>query len=198
MKRHIVSMAPLLVSLMGLGCDEYPTRPGEVTVESPIMTEPSQGPVVEVPGARAQFTTSNAGARVTFQTSELDPDHAHTLWWVVFNNPDACENDPCTEEDLVLRGDAAQAEVTHAAGIVASPDGGATLTARLDGGEVANGWFGIGFINPRGAEIHMVLRDHGPVITELLEDQLSTFRGGCTDESVPDVLPPAVDRKSVV
>ncbi|MGH2592273.1 MAG: hypothetical protein ACRDGG_02035, partial [Anaerolineae bacterium] len=55
---------------------------------------------------------------------------------------------------------------------------------------VPGGWFGNGFTNPRGAEIHLVLHDHGPMIPELVANQISTLRGGCTDASVPAAYPP--------
>jgi hypothetical protein len=47
--------------------------------------------------------------------------------------------------------------------------------------------FGHGLTNPRGAEIHLILQDHGP---GLVANQLSPVRGGCTDASLPSLYPP--------
>lgn len=38
---------------------------------------------------------------------------------------------------------------------------------------------GEGLTNPMGADIHLIVRDHGPIIPELLHEQISTFGGGC-------------------
>jgi hypothetical protein len=41
------------------------------------------------------------------------------------------------------------------------------------------------------AEIHLVLHDHGPVVAELEQEMLSTYRAGCADTSpFPEIFPP--------
>ena len=40
-----------------------------------------------------------------------------------------------------------------------------------------------------GIEVHLVLNDHGPVIEGRTADMLSTYRGGCTTESIPAPMP---------
>ena len=40
---------------------------------------------------------------------------------------------------------------------------------------------GPGLTNPLGADVHLVLRDHGPVQSGNFVDQLSTYGGGCTE-----------------
>jgi len=62
--------------------------------------------------------------------------------------------------------------------------------AQLPAGDVENNpWFGNGFTNPTGAEIHLVINDHGPLIPEMADTMLNSYRGGCTDESLPGSFP---------
>jgi hypothetical protein len=72
---------------------------------------------------------------------------------------------------------------------VAGSDGSASFAGFVSAGELPDGWFGNGFTNPLGAEIHLVLNDHGPTIPELVSNMLQTYRGGCTDESLPPAFP---------
>jgi hypothetical protein len=50
-------------------------------------------------------------------------------------------------------------------------------------------WYDNDFSDPLGAEIHLVLNDHGPKITDLLSNMLHSYRGGCTDASLPPPFP---------
>ena len=36
-----------------------------------------------------------------------------------------------------------------------------------------------GLIDPHGAEVHLVLRSHGPAVSGMLADQIGSFEGGC-------------------
>lgn len=76
-----------------------------------------------------------------------------------------------------------------AAGSVANTSGEAGFVAALEAGAVPGGWFGNGLTDPMGADVHLILMDHGPAIPGLLAEQVSTLRGGCTDESVPPPFP---------
>jgi len=82
-----------------------------------------------------------------------------------------------------------QADVTYGDGIVAGGSGKGTLSGHIRVGTLANPWFGNGLQSARDAEIHLVVNDHGPVVTYLLGDMLHTYRGGCTDESLPLPFP---------
>ncbi|MCP4211993.1 MAG: hypothetical protein GY764_11015 [Halieaceae bacterium] len=68
--------------------------------------------------------------------------------------------------------------------------GEAHFAAFLPAGEVEDDpWFGNGFTNPTGAEIHLVINKHGPLITRRAGEMLNTYRGGCTDKSLPPSFP---------
>lgn len=137
------------------------------------------------------------GVRVEIETSELVDGDAHTVWWIIFNNPDACAGD-CGMVDFGTP--AVNAAVLHATGGVADEFGDATFNAflplgliRLNRTETSRGRhrLGPGLQNPKGAEIHMVIRTHGEASTgAALIEQMSTFGGLCdpiTDEPCEDV-----------
>ena len=155
-----------------------------------ITTHRLRGEVKPVPNTTAKLMTDDRSASLIFDTAELVPGNAYTAWWVIVNNPAACENIPCTPADVLGRTDTIKADMTYATGQIANDQGRAIFEATLTLGDLPNGWFGNGFSNPRGAEFHVVLHDHGPVIDELKDEMLSTFRAGCTEESIPVAFPP--------
>ena len=63
------------------------------------------------------------------------------------------------------------------------------FSGHLSEGDLANAWYGNGFEDTRSAEIHLVVNNHGPKIPNQLGDMLHTYRGGCTDESLPPPFP---------
>lgn len=163
---------------------------GAQHAQADVFTHPSQGPSVQVPDAMARLVRHNNGARATLQTRDLAPGHAHTLWWVVINAPENCASSPCSSADVLFSDDVVQANVAYGGGNVVGGSGKATFAAHFSTGPVPGGWFASEFSNPRGAEIHLILMDHGPPVPGLVSDQISTLRGGCTDESVPGAFPP--------
>ena len=134
------------------------------------------------------------GVRVKIETSDLGAVDAHTVWWVIFNNPDACAGSLCAASDL--GNPDVNAAVLHATGGKSDIDGNATFNAFLPLGLIrlnrtATGRerhrLGAGLQNLKGAEIHMVIRTHGPASSnpaELIE-QMSTF-GGLCDPGIDD------------
>lgn len=157
--------------------------------ERAVETHPSQGPVREVKGAKAVLLTTGKGAFASLATRELTPGNAYTLWWVVINDPAACETLPCKPPDVLERSKITRADVSYADGVIARDDGTARFTSHLPAGPLAHGWFGNGFDNPLGAEIHLVVNDHGPLLPQMAASMLGSYRGGCTDESLPAAFP---------
>ena len=50
-------------------------------------------------------------------------------------------------------------------------------------------WYGNGLQDPEAAEIHLVINDHGPLLADMVGTMLGSYRGGCTDESLPLLFP---------
>jgi hypothetical protein len=38
-------------------------------------------------------------------------------------------------------------------------------------------------------DVHLVLNDHGPVLTEFMPEMTHTYRAGCADASLPGIFP---------
>ncbi|MDJ0707379.1 MAG: hypothetical protein QNJ46_29245 [Leptolyngbyaceae cyanobacterium MO_188.B28] len=121
---------------------------------------------------------------------------AVTLWWVVFNNPDACVEDGgevspnfCDGPDL--RRPEVEPAVLYGTGQVTQSDGSVALIGPLYrtpdsiGGafdppiEIDPNDLNTGLRNPLGAEIHLIVRSHGPILPSKLVEQLNSFDGGC-------------------
>lgn len=143
----------------------------------------------EVEGSRARLRATDSGASVTFQTRNLEPGHAYTLWFVIVENPEVCDGGECTAEELLTDEDVDR-QITYGAGHVAGNSGRGTFSAHLSTGPV-EGWFDdFVFEDPRGAEYHFVLNDHGPRISEQMPGMIQTYRGGCSDDSpFPPIFP---------
>lgn len=141
-----------------------------------------------IPGAASSLVTFDEGASMSLTTTGLTPGHAVTIWWVVFNYPEHCAHGEapmrCGEGDLLIAGgdEGVEGTVLAATGHVIGPAGSGHFDAYLATGDTAGVvGAGPGLTNPLGAEIHFVVRDHGPVQPGLLGEQLQTFGGGCNN-----------------
>ena len=201
----------LLVALAA--CDTSSTAPTEEPAfasansaqhrTANVYTHPSQGPTVQVEG-EAKLVTNRNGIHVSLHTSGLTPGHAYTVWWVVFNQPELCLGGlfgglpfTCVPADVLFNAAGTNSDVAYATGHVVGGNGKATFSASLRTGPIPGGWYGNALENPQGADVHLVLMDHGPVIPGLVANQTSTLRGGCTDASVPAVFPPVAHQDGI-
>lgn len=139
------------------------------------------------------------GVQATFNGSEIEPGHAVTLWWVVFNQPENCSAPGCGEDDIFVDGDpsgdlnvesvaAVDVVAGFAAGTVASADGNVWMAARLAEGQPGSDVIlGEGALlkDAEAAEIHLVARDHGPGIAGSELDQWTSYAGGCETNLFP-------------
>ena len=149
---------------------------------------PTSGPVA---GARAHLVRNTNGISYSLHATNLTPGHAYTLWQVVVNDPAACDPQPCTAPDIFGNLEA-NAQVSYAAGHVAGASGRATFAGSQRVGAIPEGWLeDRGLIDPVGAEVHLVLNDHGPALSEFMPAMIHTYRGGCSDSSpFPPIFPP--------
>jgi hypothetical protein len=149
----------------------------------------------EIPGAEARMVRTNSGVNYYISTSGLEKGHTYTIWWVIFNNPDACDKaDP--EEDFCAIGDlfvdfpndlTPNPEVNPAvmagSGHVVGASGKGKFASHLREGQITSEHplfvGGPGLLDARGAEIHLVVRSHGPLNPAAMPEQIKTFAGGC-------------------
>jgi len=75
---------------------------------------------------------------------------------------------------------AAGSSVTFGAGHVVGGDGQASFGTHIRVGADAAPW-PVGLLNTRTAEIHFVLRDHGPAIPGMVNEQISTHNAACSN-----------------
>lgn len=127
---------------------------------------------------------------------------AVTLWIVIFNYPGECESPNECGADADFGNPAIMADVVYGAGnIVDSSEVvsfGFHRKAGDNSGSVAV-LFGMptddgepfGLRNPRGAEIHYVVRLHGPMIPMEMPDQIKSYPGGCVELAPYGFPPPA-------
>lgn len=146
----------------------------------------------------AVLTRLKNGVAMRLNTVNLTPKDAVTIWWVVFDEPTMC-SDECGEDDIfnldadgefILNADgsppvngagveAAQITVIRADGHVIDEGGAAQFSSRLPIGDVSEALFGGGLKNPLSAEIHLVVRTHGPAIPGKVDSMLYDVNGGC-------------------
>ena len=75
--------------------------------------------------------------------------------------------------------EAAQISVLRADGHVIDESGAAQFSSRLPIGDASEQLFGGGLQKPMSAEIHFVVRTHGPAVPGKVDSMLYTVNGGC-------------------
>jgi len=139
----------------------------------------SDGSVVG--GAWSSLVTTSSGASMSLHTTGLAPGDVVTIWWVVFNAPQNCTHGEspyrCGPGDLPPYGGDGSAEpsVLYATGHVIGASGVGIFGARLAIGDTSGALFGPGLTNPLGADIHLVVHDHGPADPAIVADQIHSF-----------------------
>lgn len=154
----------------------------------------------EIEDTWSTLSRYETGVVATLHTRELTPDDVVTMWWVIFNEPANC-TDACGEDDIfvvdqdgrLVIGDnglelnieqveAAKISVLGATGNVIGENGEGHFSAVLTTGDNPNVVFGPSLLDPINAEIHLVLRTHGPLNPDALDEQIIAFNGGCAAE----------------
>jgi len=188
---RLTTSAVLILSLLGLLATPAGGAPAEETTGDVFRIDElfahvfGGAPPPEPVGSSTLVRTDN-GVSVALKTMGLAPGHVVTLWWVVFNDPDGCQAgipgfSSCGRPDAMAgRGGVSP---NHAAGRIVDEDGTAEFGAHLRKGDDSRALAGDGLVAPRGAEVILILKDHGPKIPHLVSDQLRTFAGGCADQS---------------
>lgn len=184
--RRLALLAALLpLTLAGPATAAYGDPAGRSS--SPVITIPPPSPSVV---GSSQLVRTGNGVSATLKTSGLEPGHVVTLWWIVANNPAECEAglpglSRCGPRDHIEgRGNMS---VLNAAGRIVGEDGTANYGAHLRVGDTSRALFDgePGLTDSHTAEVILVVKTHGPKIPELTSEMLSTFAGGCEDQTTP-------------
>lgn len=157
-----------------------------------------------VEGSYSQLIRGNGLVTMELTTGGLEPEAPYTTWWVIFNTPAgcsaACDLDDLFNPDGTLNlNPNANISMLFADGAMTDADGNVNFNAVLPVGRALGELLaGPGLVDPRKAEIHIVVRAHGPLDPIRAYEQLSTFEphpilGGtcvlCEDVQVTIHLP---------
>lgn len=125
-------------------------------------------------------------------TSGLERNTATTLWVISWGVPSNCFRPVCTMGDIF--NPAVQADALAGGGKVVRSSRLDVRVSHVAKGDTSDsvspfllGVPAVGIVDPMTAEIALVIRTHGPVIPELLNDQLTTYNGGCTFDFLPPI-----------
>ena len=188
--KKLADSAWIVPLLFAAACANPPKEDATYSYRSHIEQMGSEThPARAIRGAEARLTTAGWGAAMKMQTAELPPGHVVTAWWVVITKPEACSETPCSPGDVIGNADKVGTQITYADGVIVGADGEAAFRSMLPAGPVEKGWFQPSFDNPTSAEIHLVLNDHGPILSDLAPSMLTSYRGGCSNESLPPPFP---------
>lgn len=123
----------------------------------------------------------------SLSTRALELEVAYSIWWAVFNRPQFCAvPGVCRVTDLEVNGGDPRVKVSvfWGGGLVADTFGTANVSLRLYPGRTTRELFAnsrnYGLIDVRRAEIHMVLRTHGPAgVAGTVGEQVGTANRAC-------------------
>ena len=146
---------------------------GSESGTSPVFTiGPGHTFIAFVPGASSTFVRPTSGISVSLMTSGLPDGHAVTVWALIFNDPTACEGGVCDETRGDLGVPDVQGSLFRVTGHVVGTSG--SFGGHIAVGDAAGAFFGPGLLDPYGAQIHLIVREHGMAGTgELLQQQFS-------------------------
>lgn len=138
----------------------------------------------------------NEEVRASVSTQALETNTAYSIWWAVFNRPQYCRQAyACTTRDLeIFGGDPrVRASVFWAGGFVSDDFGTANMSMTLIPGRTTRELFAqskaYGLRNLRDAEIHVVLRSHGPTgVAGTVAEQIGTATLACPEDGCQNVF----------
>jgi len=158
-----------------------------VQVADHYMFQPAPAAPTLAPGATILIRDlKNRVVTATLTSAALEPHAAYSIWWVIFNRPQNCAIPwECGGGDL--SNDAVRPSVFWAGGLLADGDGYGNTQIELVQGRTNRELFGpmkaTGLQNIFKAEIHLVLRTHGPVgVAGTVADQVGSANLACPAE----------------
>lgn len=151
--------------------------PASISTAPVVFIAPPDFPPVA--GASSKIVRNDNGVTVSVKTT-VDPG-TYTMWMVLWN-----EGGPDGPPDCVL----------FTAGHVVGNNGTLNYSGHRrvydsSGSIVEEGVPGppcaSGLTNPQGAEVHLVIRSHGPKLPGLVKQQIGSLLGGCDINDCVDV-----------
>jgi hypothetical protein len=135
----------------------------------------------DIVGSSSTLVRNASGITGTFHTGGLQPGAAYTLWILVFNQPENCSDGVCGLNDAVPFPGNPNAGVSllYASGHIIGPNGKGNFSVNLKVGDASAAHFGNGLLDPWKAEVHLITRTHGQPIPGMIDEQISSFTGGC-------------------
>ena len=181
MIKNPTTLPLILLLVLAVLCGAPAMAASATVTEAPMQAHPTD-PREPRPRDKSILVRNDTGIAIEITTSNLD-EATYTVWWAIFNNPEFCFSIPCTSDDLPANGgdERVEASVLFADGRVVGRNGRGRFMAGL-----AVEVFGPGLLDPSGAEVHVLVRTHGPEILEVLHEQLTTATGGCPPNSCGD------------
>jgi hypothetical protein len=172
-----IAVAPLTGALVVQGAPTVQAESAKTSIQPLVVF----GGDSVIPGTGSILVRTKEGVGMTLHSFGLVPGNAYTAWFVIFNNPKECATNPCSGADVA--NPHVRAAVLYATGQIAPEDGTADFGAFRAVDDTA-GQSGVGTAmaleKPLKAEIHLVVRSHGPALDGAdLQAQLSTFNGAC-------------------
>lgn len=172
----------LAVSLPTVALADAITKPMSWAPDSGLTPAP-------IEGTSAVLEKGPFGAAMAIKSLGLTPGDVVTVWWVAVQNPSVCAANPCKPTETMVEGSGSDSVVTLAASGVVGEDGTISLAGFLPKGQVEGNFFDTTFHSPETAEYHLPIHNHGPLDPAIAEEMLTSFRAGCTDESLPEYYP---------
>lgn len=189
-----VRIIAFAAGIIALACGGYASAQDtrSANVKTSIKKVSNFAGTAVIPAAGSTVARNNDGAYWNISTSSLPVGEVVTLWVAIFNNPSFCDQTVpgCTPSDM--NNPAVNGSLQYAGGAIVGVNGRADFSGYLAVGD-NTGFYLLpmfpnmpnpapGLVNPKGADIHLVIRKHGPASSDpaILQEQLSTFTGGCS------------------
>jgi hypothetical protein len=187
MKIRIATLlATLSIGLLAAGASTALAAGSESGTSSVFAIGPGHTFIADVPGASSTLVRTPNGISITLQTSALPAGHAVTMWALIFNDPSACGVGGCHEMNGDLNVAAVHGSVYRVTGHVVGDHGSFAGLVPVD--DAANAVRGPGLLDPFGAEIHLIVRDHGIAGTgDLLQEQFNNISPAFCNVACADV-----------
>lgn len=179
----MLSLACVL-SLTATGAEKDETKDRAVFQVSKLQAVKDLAPIK---GAATLLRRANS-LEGSFYSTELDPNSAYTMWWMIHTHPENCKSNPCGAEDLF--NPATGTSAFYAGALVSGGSGAGNTTFTLQSGPLPAGVGSMNFKTnvvpglPKDAgntvQVKIVAKTHGPVDAAKADLQLGTYDGACS------------------